>query len=187
MLASVNREEALRLLRIEHAAVNRLIDELTDAEMMRRDTIRYGLYADQECSFKDLLAHLICYEALTLEALAAWRAGEKHWVIDAINDARASRDIHYGGIADRARLRLDEQIGEYRQTSAQLESTLAEMPDEQWREAAIYGPRGGEDLGGMIESIMVTPPRPMYRHLPVHIPDSDAYIASLRPSRAAKS
>ncbi|MCY4021715.1 MAG: DinB family protein [Chloroflexi bacterium] len=185
MLASVNREEALRLLKVEHAAVSRLINDLTDAEMTRRDTIRYGLYADQECSFKDLLAHLICYEALTLEAIAAWRAGEKHWVIDAVDDVRASRDIHYGGIADRARLSLEEQIDEYRQTSARLESALAEMLDEQWREPAFYPTRGGADLGGMIESIMVTPPRPMYRHLPVHIPDSKAYIRSLRQSRVA--
>ncbi len=186
MLASVNRDEALRLLRIEHAAVYRLIDDLTDAEMTRRDTIQYGLYADQECSFKDLLAHLICYEALALEAIAAWRAGEKHWVIDAVDDARSSRDIHYGGIADRARLSLDEQIDEYRQKSAELESALADMRDDQWREPAFYPTRGGADLGGMIESIMVTPPRPMYRHLPVHIPNTNAYVGSLRQSRVAK-
>ena len=186
MLASVDREEALRLLRVEHAAVYRLIDDLTDAEMTRRDTIRYGLYADQECSFKDLLAHLICYEALTLEAIAAWRAGEKHWVIDAVDDARASRDLHYGGIADRADLSLDEQIEEYRQKSAELESTLADMLDDQWREPAFYPTSEGANLGGMIESIMVSPPRPMYRHLPVHMPDSSAYVRSLRQSPVAK-
>ena len=36
------------------------------------------------------------------------------------------------------------------------------------------------DLGGMIEDILVLPPRPMYRHLPVHIPDAARYIRSLR-------
>ena len=180
MLASVSLEEALRLLKLEHTAVYRLIDDLTDAEMTRLNTIRYGLYADQECSFKDLLAHLVCYEALTLEAIASWRTGEKHWVIDAVDDAGASRNIHYGGIADRARLRLDEQIDEYRQRSAELEKALSEVRDDQWRKKAPYPTRAGEDLGGMIESIMVTPPRPMYRHLPVHIPDTQQYISNLR-------
>ena len=186
MLASVNRAEALRLLKLEHAAVYRLIDDLSDAEMRRRDTIRYGLYADQACSFKDLLAHLICYEALTLEAIAARRAGEKHWVIEAVDDARASRNIHYGGIADRASLSLEEQIIEYRQKSAELESALADITEERWRKPAFYATRGDTDLGGMIESIMVSPPRPMYRHLPVHIPDTKAYIRSLRQSRVAR-
>ena len=144
MLASVSLEEALRLLKLEHTAVYRLIDDLTDAEMTRLNTIRYGLYADQECSFKDLLAHLVCYEALTLEAIASWRTGEKHWVIDAVDDAGASRNIHYGGIADRARLRLEEQIDEYRQKSAELEKALADsagrpvaqksaLSDARWR------------------------------------------------------
>ena len=180
MLASLSREEALRLLKVEHTAVNRLIDDLTAAEMTRHDTIRYGLYADQECSFKDLLAHLVCYEVLTLEAIASCRTGEKHWVIDAVDDARASRNIHYGGIADRARLCLDEQIDEYRQKSVELETALADMRDDQWRKKAPYPTRAGEDLGGMIERIMVMPPRPMYRHLPVHIPDTHTYVSNLR-------
>lgn len=185
MRATIERTEALRLLRIEHGAVAALIDALTEEEMTRRDTIRYGLYYDQDCSFKDLLAHLICYEALTLEAIVEWRRGVKHYVVDAVDDARASRAIHYGGIADREHLSLAAQIDEYRQVSARLEAAIADMSDGQWRASAPFAPRAAIDLGGMIESIMVMPPRPMYRHLPVHVPDSDAYIRSLRqPSRS---
>ena len=187
MRAKVAREEARRLLKIEHDAVAALIDTLTDEEMIRRDTIQYGLYYDQECSFKDLLAHLICYEALTLEAITEWQRGAKHWVVDAVDDARASRDIHYGGVAEREHFSLSEQIAEYRRVSAQLEAALAELSDEQWRESAPYRDSESADLGGMIESIMVMPPRPMYRHLPVHVPDSDAYIGSLRQTSHSRS
>lgn len=187
MRATIERTEALRLLGIEHGAVAALIDALTDEEMTRRDTIRYGLYYDQECSFKDLLAHLICYEALTLEAIAEWRRGAKHSVVDAVDDARASRDIHYGGIADRQHLSLSAQIDEYRQVSARLEATIADLSDGQWREPAPFTADAATDLGGMIESIMVMPPRPMYRHLPVHVPDSAAYIRSLRQSSRSPS
>ena len=42
MRATVDREEALRLLKIEHQAVAALIAELTDEEMTRRDTIQHG-------------------------------------------------------------------------------------------------------------------------------------------------
>ena len=180
MRATVERNEALRLLKIEHRAVAALIDALTAVEMTRRDTIQYGLYFDQECSFKDLLAHLICYEALSMEAIAEWHRGVKHWVIDAVDDARASRDIHYGGIADRERLSLSAQIDEYHQVSAQLEATFADQSDTQWRQSAPFRGIKSADLGGMIEGIMVMPPRPMYRHLPVHVPDTDAYTRSLR-------
>ena len=180
MRATIERTEALRLLEIEHGAVAALMAALTEEEMTRRDTIKYGLYYDQECSFKNLLAHLICYEALTLEAIAEWRRGHKPGAVDAVNDARVSRAIHYGGIADRRHLSLSEQVDEYRNVSARLEAAIADISDGQWREPAPFAADAATDLGGMIESIMVMPPRPRYRHLPVHVPDSDAYIRSLR-------
>ena len=187
MRATVERAEALRLLKIEHAAVSALIDTLTDEEMTRRDTIRHGLYYDQECSFKDLLAHLICYEVLALEAFADWQRGDKHWIADAVDDARVSRDIHYGGIAERAHHSLAAQIDEYRRVSAQLEQTLDQLSDAQWRASAPYAAALSANLGGLLERIMVMPPRPLYRHLPVHVPDSAAYIGSLRQSSRSPS
>ena len=180
MRATVERAEALRLLKIEHQAVEALIAELSDEEMTRGDTIRHGLYYDQECSFKDLLAHLVCYEVYTVEALREWRASKKHWAIDAVNDPRRGREIHYGGIAERARLSLQEQLEEYRRTSRELESAIGALSEADWRMTAPYAEGQGTDLGGMIEGILVLPPRPMYRHLPVHVPDARAYIRSLR-------
>ena len=180
MRATLDREEALRLLRIEHGAVAALVDELTDEEMTRRNTIRHGMYYDQECSFKDLLAHLICYEQYTVEAIRDWRNGRKHWAIEAVQDPRRSREIHYGGIEERASLSLAEQLGEYRRVSSELETAIAGMSEADWRGSAPYADGAGTDLGGMIEGIMVLPPRPLYRHLPVHVPDAAGYIRSLR-------
>ena len=178
MRATVERNEALRLLRVEHQAVAALIDALSDEEMTRQDTIRHGLYSDQQCSFKDLLAHLVCYEQYSLEAIDAWQAGRKHWVIDALRDPAQSREIHYGGIAERAGLSLEQQLAEYRRVSAALEAAIESLDDAAWHGPA--GPSESGDLGGMIELIMVAPPRPMYRHLPVHVPDARRYIRSLR-------
>ena len=46
--------------------------------------------------------------------------------------------------------------------------------------AAPWADGQDTDLGGMIEGILVLPPRPKYRHLPVHVPDTRAYMRSLR-------
>jgi len=186
MRATVTRQEALRLLKIEHEAVLGLAGRLTEAEMTRPDTIRHGLYFDQECSFKDLLAHLICYEAYTVAAIQEWQAGRKHWVIDAVQNPRQSRDIHYGGIAERAHLSLAEQLAEYRQVSAELEQALGAMSAAAWQAGPPYPAAQSTDLGGMIESIMVMPPRPLYRHLPVHVPTVASYIRSLRSAASVE-
>ena len=182
MRATVSRSEALRLLKIEHQAVADLIAALTDEEMTRGDTIKHGLYADQRCSFKDLLAHLVCYEAFTLAAIDDWREARQHWVIEAVRDPAQSRDMHYGGISERADTSLAEQLAEYRTVSAALEAAIADLTDIDWRSAPSFQLPREYDLGGMIESVMVTPPRPMYRHLPVHVPDTRQYIRRLRSS-----
>lgn len=178
MLATVNRDLALKNLQIEHDAVRALIDELTDEEKTRPDTIEYGLYADQELSFKDLLAHLICYEAYSLELIDAWKRGEKHWIIDAMQSPSEGRRVHYAGIDDRRGQTLAETLAEWERTQAGLKAAIRNLSDEEWRTPSAQQPQ--LNLGGALEIVLVAPPRPVYRHLPVHIPDSAAYIRKLR-------
>jgi hypothetical protein len=97
-----------------------------------------------------------------------------------MRDPAQSRDIHYGGIADRADDSLDTVLAEWERTAHGLEEAIAGLSDAEWRAPAPFPTTEPTDLGGMIEGIMVVGPRPMYRHLPVHVPDSDAYIAKLR-------
>ncbi len=180
MLASVDTHRALDLLREEHAAVRALIDELSDDEMTRRDTIRHGLYPDQDYSFQDLLAHLTAYEVHALGALAAWRKGEKHPISEEIKTGRGGLRIHYASTADYAHLSLQQMIDTCLQTQRDLETAIEQIDDTEWRDVAPYMTTEPTDLGGMLEAILVAPPRPLYRHLPVHIPDTPAYIPRLR-------
>lgn len=180
MQATVSRDTALQHLDIEHAAVRQLINALTEEEMTRPDTIEYGLYSDQELSFKDLLAHLITYEAYSVEAITAWKRSEKHWIIDAMQSHTGSIRVHYGGIEDRRGKSLAEVLEEWEQTQADLMSVIRNLSDIEWQEQSPFPTNRPTDLGGILEIILVAPPRPVYRHLPVHIPDSQTYIRSLR-------
>lgn len=180
MLASVDPHRALNLLREEHAAVRDLINTLTDDEMTRPDTVQYGLYPDQTYSFKDLLAHLTAYEVHALEALTAWHNGEKHPVSDAIKTGRSGLRLHYASTEDRVHLTLKQMIDACLQTQDDLERAIEQIDDVAWRATAPYMTTEPTDLGGMLEAILVAPPRPLYRHLPVHIPNVHAYIQRLR-------
>ncbi len=180
MLATLSHELALRELDIEHQAVRDLITTLTDEEKIRPDTIRYGLYWDQKLSFKDLLAHLITYEVYTIEMIEAWQRGEEHFAIEAMQHEPSSRQIHYGGIEDRRKQSLTETLDEWEQTQSKLMDTLRKLSDMDWKQPALFPTNDPLDLSGAIEIILVAPPRPPYRHLPVHIPDSEKYIKLLR-------
>jgi hypothetical protein len=180
MQATVDKARALELLDVEHAAVQALIDELSDEEMTRPNTIEYGLYSDQECSFKDLLAHLLTYEAYSIEAIDSWKRGEKHWIIDAMRNPTESRKVHFGGIDSRRDNSLTETLDEWARTKSGLMQAIGALTDDEWYSLAPYETAEATDLGGMLEAILVAPPRPMYRHLPVHIPNSADYVRSLR-------
>lgn len=180
MLSTIDRATAIRELDVEHAAVRSLIDRLTDAEKTRPDTIRYGLYWDQKLSFKDLLAHLITYEAYTIEAVEAWQRGEEHPVIEQMQTESGGRAIHYGGIESRAGQTLAQTLDEWERTQDQLMTVIRGLNDSQWTASAPYTTDEPTDLASIIEVILVAPPRPPYRHLPVHIPDTEAYIKALR-------
>lgn len=178
MRATIPRHVALRELAAEHAAVRALTAALTPEEMMLPNTVEYGLYSDQQLSFKDLLAHLITYEAMTVAMMTAWAQGIKHPSIDAMRDYRESVRIHYGGIAERRAHSLRQVLDEAENTRTAVMRAISETTDEAWHTPFPTDP--GLDLGGAVEIILVAPPRPPYRHLPVHVPDAAAYIRKLR-------
>jgi hypothetical protein len=180
MLATTDRATALQLLGVEHNAIRELIDALTDEEKTRPDTIRYGLYSDQRLSFKYLLAHLVTYEVYTLETIDEWKQRRKHPILDLLATYEGGVRVHFGGIAERRDIPLSGVVGEWEQTQANLMQTLGNLSDDEWRSPAPFETAEPTDLGGVVEFILVQPPRPLYRHLPVHIPDSQAYIRSLR-------
>jgi hypothetical protein len=71
-------------------------------------------------------------------------------------------------------------LEEWNRTQASLVDVLRDLSDQDWRRPAPFPADEPTDLGGVVESILVTPPRPLYRHLPVHIPDAAAYLRDLR-------
>ncbi len=176
MKATTNAQTALDLLRQEHRATQALIDQLTDAQMTAPDTIRYGLYPDDCWSFRDLLAHMTAYERHALDAVEAFENGEHHPILNRV--LTQGYAVHTASVADRAEMSLSETITEYQDNAAALESLIADASPDQWQAVAPFA--ADTDYGGVIEQLLVLPPRPLYRHLPVHIPNPDAYLRQMR-------
>ena len=75
---------------------------------------------------------------------------------------------------------LAKVLNEWDRTQSGLVAAIMEMTDTDWKSAAPFKNDYPLDQGGMFEIILCVPPRPPYRHLPVHIPDPDAYVRKLR-------
>jgi hypothetical protein len=92
--------------------------------------------------------------------------------------------IHYSGIDDRRGRSLAEILDEWERTQVALMQMIEGLSEADWRTPAPYAANVPTDLGGILEVILVAPPRPVYRHLPVHIPDPQAYVRKLRSNHA---
>ncbi len=183
MLATVSLENARALLNTEHQDVKSLLDALTPEEMTRPDTIRHGLFWGQHWSFKDLLAHLTTYEALAVEAYHAWLRGERHACLNQVQTAQGSEDIHNGGVADRRHLSLQAMIDQWHENQRALTAVLEQLTEEEWQSPAPFATTDDHpyDLGGVFEAIIApVTRRPIYRHLPVHIPEHAEYLHQMR-------
>jgi hypothetical protein len=72
-----------------------------------------------------------------------------------------SREIHFGGIAERAPWSLAEVLAEWETSQARLKTVIGGLSEAAWTAPAPYPTDEPTDMGGMLEAILVAPPRPL--------------------------
>ena len=182
-MAQPSREEAASILEEGQARLRQLLDGIGEADLTREATIGGG-----EWSAKDLIGHLAAWEELALRSLEEWRRGEVPRVehedgpfrgpgteqVDAFN-ARA--------VEDKRRLSLDEVRRNSDEIHKKLIAEIVALSEEEWRGKAGYPTEGGRRnrLVTLLGAILGAPKGP-FAHAFAHIPDVEAFVASLRSS-----
>lgn len=174
-MAAPNRDEALATLTEGETIIGALVRELDDAQLVEPKTIGGG-----DWSAKDLLGHVAFWEELALGALADLRAGNKPSVEAAFAEGAAGVD----GLNARNQERTASQsIDEIRARAAAAHTAIVEtirsMSDEEWNAKVPYEAERRETVALMLASILGAPKRG-FGHAFAHIPDLEAYVASLK-------
>jgi hypothetical protein len=170
------RDQAIATLDGGQAALDALLDRLSDEELTRPATIGGG-----DWSAKDLLGHIAFWEELAVETLAEWRAGRRPSVEqigdggDAGIDAANARNQEHT-----ARESLETVRARAATAHAAILLAIREMSDEEWGAKAFYpnarratlAERLGSTLGGEEQ---------LFGHAFDHLPDLKAYVESLGP------
>lgn len=180
-MAQPSREEAVSILEEGNARIEELLAGVPEAELTREATIGGG-----EWSGKDLIGHLTTWEEFALRTLAEWRRGEVPWVetehgpfhgpgneaVDAINAA---------AVEEKRRLSLDEVRRMSRETHHTLVAEITALSDDEWRAKAFYPTEGGRRnrLVTLLGAVLGAPKGP-FGHAFAHIPDVEAFVASLQ-------
>ena len=180
-MAQPSRQEAISILEEGHARLHELLDAVPEADLVRESTIGGG-----EWSAKDLIGHIAAWEEMALRSLNEWRRGEIPWVehedgpfhgpgnenVDAFN-ARA--------VGENRRESLEEIRRKSDGTHQRLIAEIVGLSDEEWRAKAPYPTEGGRRnrLVTLLGAVLGAPKRP-FGHAFAHIPDVEAFAASVR-------
>ena len=161
-----SRSEAVRILVEGRAEIDALL-----ARLSPRDLTRPGI-GGGEWSPKDLLGHLASWEEHALEALAAWKRGERA-PIDTQLYSRATSAINAEGVARKAKMAYASVRQSADRTHAALLAAMREMPDRRWSEPAT--PRGRKPLGHRLGAILGGPTG-LFRHAEAHLKSLRAFV-----------
>jgi hypothetical protein len=165
------RDEALATLHEGQRRLDELLAGLSDDDLTRRATIGGG-----DWSAKDLIGHLATWEELAVEAIQAWRSEREPWA-DAVPGG--VDEINARTVADKAGLSLNEVRAGAANSHAHLVRTIREMSDQEWAARPSFPTKQEEALGNRVGGITGGPDGP-FRHAFAHIPDLEAYVATLR-------
>lgn len=169
------RADAIRTLEEGHRAIGELTGKLTDEQLTRPATIGGG-----DWSAKDLIGHIASWEGYTLEALQEWRRGERPWVEDVFTNAETDR-VNDEAVERSHPISLEEIQARAEQHHHDLVAAIASLADEEWTSKAPYATKRRTTLAALLGSVTGAPKQP-FGHAFAHLPDLEAYVASVRTS-----
>jgi hypothetical protein len=165
---------AVRTLEEGNQAVTELSSGLTDEQLGQPATI-----GDGDWSARDLLAHLEVWEALALQSLQEWRNATRPFIEDVFaKGADGIDELNSERVQAKRGLSLDEVRIQCADTHRELIEELSHMGDEEWSAKAFYDTERRTTLGNLLGSVTGAPKRP-FGHAFAHLPDLEAYCASL--------
>jgi hypothetical protein len=174
-MASLTRDQAIRVLEDRHAANAELFDRLSDEQMIAAGTIANG-----DWSAKDLMGHIAAWERYGLETRAAFVRNEQPAIEAAFADEDGVDRLNDEAVARDADLPLQRVRDESEATFRELTATIRSMTDADW--SSTYDPRAeeketiGEVLGGLTGA---SPPDGPFAHAAAHVEALRTYVKSV--------
>ena len=170
------REDALATLDKGRSAIEALVSQLSEQELVRTRTIGGG-----DWSALDLIGHLGTWEELALDALRAWRDGHVPLVEEVFRTAPNVDELNAERIAKLRQWTPRDVTTWARDTHRALIFEIQGMGEEEWRSNAPYPAEQRDRLGTFLGSTLGAPNQP-FGHDFAHLPHLQAFVTSVRGS-----
>lgn len=168
-MTTPSRDQAIAILDAGFVSIRDVADALSDDDFARSGTIGGG-----DWSAKDLIGHLQTWEEFALEAMAAWREGDKAPITDRL-DVEGVDAVNRQAVRAKAAYDVDEARRSATDTHRRVVSELQAIGDGEWSSSTPEGSSWGGRLGDILEGLDLP-----FAHADAHIEDLQDFADSVR-------
>jgi uncharacterized protein (TIGR03083 family) len=167
-----SRDEAVRLLEDQHAAIASLLAELDEPAFVRRGTIGGG-----EWSAKDLAAHLGSWEEFAIATLEQVARGERPSIEDEFAGGNATDRLNEQEVQRFLDAPAPDVVARFEDVHRRIVRAIEATTDDEWAAAYAFDPEDrtlGERVGSLLGSEAGG-----FMHASAHLADLRAYVDSI--------
>jgi Mycothiol maleylpyruvate isomerase N-terminal domain len=168
------RADAIRELKDGHLAIAELFDRLTWDQVTRSATI-----GDGDWSALDLAGHIAFWEEIALATVSEWRQGVRPRVEEVFAEGGGVDRVNAEDVERKRALPAADGLARAANTYGELVTEIEALSDREWKAKAPYPTEHRRRLGELLGSVLGAPKRP-FGHPFAHLPDLEAYVASVR-------
>jgi hypothetical protein len=159
-----------------------LMDEITgrsDETLVAPYTVTAGPLGDACDSLRDLVAHVLMWDEISLAVLAEARAAHRHWSLDPRWETReAGQMLNASGVAAGREVPVGLLLHRFASVRDALLAELRGYSEEEWRTPTAFDLDPRHSVGSLAEYVMTVPGQHSYWHVAIHLRRSSAVGAN---------
>jgi hypothetical protein len=153
-------DETVRRVAADRALLVARLDGRTEAELAAPYRVDGRPLGDGCESLRDLVAHVLMWDEITLAVLTETARGRTHWSLGARWEQPAvGRLLNASGVAAGRRLPVDLLVSRYGAVREALLDELSRYDEDRWQAG----------VGAVVQHAMTVPDQPPYRHVAFHL------------------
>jgi hypothetical protein len=159
-----------------------LIDEIagrSDEALVAPYTVNAGPLGDACDSLRDLVAHVMMWDEISLAVMTEARAARRHWSLDPRWETReAGQMLNASGVAAGREVPVRLLLHRFASVREALLAELRSYSKEEWRTPLAVDLDPRRSVGSLAQYVMTVPGQHSYWHAAIHLHRSSAMSAS---------
>ena len=171
----VSVAEAVRRTDVDRRLLTDEIAGRSDAALVTPYTVHAGPLGDACESLRDLVAHVLMWDEISLAVLTEARAGRQHWSLDPRWETRdAGQMLNSSGVAAGRELPVGPLLHRFASAREALLAELRSYSEEEWGTPTSVDLDPRPSMGSLAQYAMTVPGHHSYWHAAIHLRRSAA-------------